>query len=368
MIRQLNYTENYGKRLAKKRDATVFSSDVLFEITHRCNLRCRHCYVVPEPDKKELSVGQVKSAFDQLACAGCPHVTLTGGEPLTRKDIFPLIDYARRRGLFIHLFTNATLITPKVADRLKELQLVSLEVSFHSLKKKRFDWFTRVTGSYDRVMEAIRLLRKRKIKIALKINITKANLDEIEDLKRFTEDLEAIPEWATVLTPKSNGSKDNLALRLSPEERFRVDNILFSDAVDAEALTEMPVHDDKEIEKKQWVKGRLFQCGAGKKGLAINPYGELKPCLEFPFSAYSILSGRLREGWGTLGGYVDSFKPSFAYKCFDCELREFCECCPVKAYLECGDMNRCPDYYRRLAVLNERRVAKPERRIMCKAG
>lgn len=360
MMKEIDYPKDIGERLRQKQERMGFPRDAFFEITHRCNLHCRHCYVVEEETKKELSTQKVKSVFEQLVEAGCLHLTLTGGEPLLRKDILSLIDYARRIGLFIHLFTNATLITPKIADKLKEFQLISLEVSLHSLKKERFDWFTQVEGSFDRVMKAIGLLKERKIKLALKINITRANLDEVEDLKAFVKDLEAIPEWATLLMPRSDGRKDNLFLRLEPEQTLEVGDRLYPESCDDGDASLEEARENKEFScdgtseegaKRDWVKGKLFQCGAGKKGLVISPYGELKPCLELPSAGYSILNSGLKEGWKKIGDYVESFKPSPEYKCFDCRLRNFCLSCPAKARLECGDMNCCPDYYRRLAEL-----------------
>jgi radical SAM protein with 4Fe4S-binding SPASM domain len=362
MIKELNYTEDYGKKLAKKRDKTGFPRGVIFEITHQCNLRCRHCYIAPESDKKELSTQEVRSVFDQLVEAGCLHATLTGGEPLMRKDIITLIDYARRIGLFIRLFTNATLITPPIADKLKEFQLISVEISLHSLKRERFDWFTQVAGSYDRTMKAINFLKERMIKIALKITITRANLDEIGELKEFVEYLGAAPEWATLLMPRHDGSKDNITLRLEPESVVNFGAMLFSDPtrdVDR-SVEEIPKSDNNP--GKRWIRGRLFQCGAGKRGLAISPYGELKPCLELPATGYSVLNGGLKEGWKMLGDYVRSFKPNPDNKCFDCRLRKFCSSCPAKARLECGDMNACPPYYRRLAELSRDKKTMDERR------
>lgn len=355
MMKEAEYTKDFGKRLEQKRDRTGFPRSVFFEITHRCNLRCRHCYVVPELGRRELTTSEVKSIFDQLVDAGCLHVTLTGGEPLVREDIFSLIDYARRIGLFIHLFTNATLITPPIADKLKEFQLISLEISFHSLKKERFDWFTQDSGSFDKVMRAIELLRERKLKLALKINITKANLDEIENLKGFVKDLEVIPEWTTILMPRSDGSKDNLTLRLEPEEVLKVDKMVFPESIDRGDSPPEKTWEDEEP-TRNCMKGRLFQCGAGKKGLAVSPYGELKPCLELPSSGYSILDGSLKEGWKILGDRVESFKASPENKCLDCKLRDFCSSCPAKARLECGDMNCCPDYFRQLAELNAQKL------------
>jgi AdoMet-dependent heme synthase len=351
MIKELDYTEDYGKRLAGKRSKTGFPRNIIFEPTHRCNLRCRHCYLVPEPGKKELSTREVRTIFDQLVEAGCLHVTLTGGEPLMRKDILTLMAYAGRVGLFIHLFTNATLVTTRIAEALKELRPVSVEISLHSLKKERFDWFTQVAGSYERTMKAIKLLKKRNVNLALKITMTKANLDEIGELRAFVEEVGAAPEWTSILIPRKDGSKENVTSRLEPETVVNLEDILFSEQVRGveKSLEELPKADKDR--KRRPTKGRLFQCGAGEEALVIGPCGELKPCLQLPASGYSVPGGSLKEGWKMLGDSIRSIKPGESNRCFDCALANFCSSCPAKAKLECGDLNACPPYYRRLAEL-----------------
>lgn len=362
MIKELDYSEDYGKRLARKRHKTGFPRNIIFEATHRCNLRCRHCCVVPEPGKKELSTPEVRSVFDQLVEAGCLHVTLTGGEPLMRKDIFTLMEYAGRVGLFIHLFTNATLVTAQIAEALKELRPVSVEVSLHSLKKERFDWFTQVSGSYERTMKAIKLLKKRNVNLALKITMTKANLDEIGVLKAFAEEVGAAPEWTSILMPRQDGSKDNVASRLEPETVVNLEAMLFREQVrDVEKSLEELSKADKDGKRRR-NKSRLFQCGAGEKALVIGPCGELKPCLQLPASGYSVPGGGLKEGWKMLGDRIRSIKPSESNRCFDCTLANFCSSCPAKAKLECGDLNECPPYYRRLAELTRDKTTMDERR------
>ncbi|MBU2540517.1 MAG: radical SAM protein [Candidatus Omnitrophica bacterium] len=355
MIKELRFRKEFTERLERKRDKMDFPRNVIFEITHQCNLRCRHCYVVPDSRKKELTTSQVKSVFKQLVDVGCLHLTLTGGEPLVRPDIISLIDYARRLGLFIHLFTNATLINLEIADKLGELSLTSLEISFHSLKPKRFDSFTRVEGSFDSVMKAIRLVKERKESIALKINITKANLDEIDDFKEFANDLDAVIEWGTILRPRNDGSQDNLSLRLEPEEALKLGYML-----GLESILDEPIHNNKECHppenkltkpNRNRIESELFRCGIGSEGLVIDPYGELKPCLVLGLLGYSIFDSSLKQAWINLRADLNSMKPTADYKCLDCNLGHYCSSCPARAKLECNDMNSCPDYYRRLAEL-----------------
>jgi radical SAM protein with 4Fe4S-binding SPASM domain len=149
-------------------------------------------------------------------------------------------------------------------------------------------------------------------------------------------------------------------VRLKPEAVVNVNNMLFPDFARDPLSEEMPK--SASGPRKRWIRGRLFQCGAGKNGLAISPYGELKPCLELPTTGYSVLNKGLTEGWKMLGDYVRSSKPNPESRCFDCRLRKFCSSCPAKARLECGDMNVCPPYYRRLAELSRDKQTIDKRR------
>ena len=354
MMKKISFTQEWARGLSRKREAMDFPRKCLFEITTRCNLTCRHCYVVADPQKKELSTAQVCALFDQLVEAGCFHVTLTGGEPLAREDIFFLLEYARRRGLFTHLFTNATLITPQAADMLKSLQLISLEISLHSLKREHFDDVTRVAGSFDRVLEALRLLSGMKGKIVLKINITKANFAELDDLKRYVEEWGVLPVWATLLLPRAVGCADNLKLRLSPPEVLEAEDRVYGFSSENAMQLQGDDHLEQNLEKKcddSSSQQSLFRCGAGKVGLAITAYGEVKPCMPFPPTGYYAQDHGLKDIWQELKKHVAGFQPSKDFQCPTCAVRKHCVSCPAKARLECGDMNLCPEYYRQLAQL-----------------
>jgi uncharacterized radical SAM superfamily Fe-S cluster-containing enzyme len=82
-------------------------------MTHRCHLRCVHCYLGQErfaPAGGELETGFWLSIVDQLADAGCLNLLVTGGEPLLRPDLPEVYTRAIRRGILLSLFTNGILI------------------------------------------------------------------------------------------------------------------------------------------------------------------------------------------------------------------------------------------------------------------
>ena len=67
---------------------------VHLDLTYRCNERCEHCYLEHD-DKGEMTTAEIFDVFDQLADAGVFFLVLSGGEPLLRRDFFPILERAR---------------------------------------------------------------------------------------------------------------------------------------------------------------------------------------------------------------------------------------------------------------------------------
>ena len=122
---------------------------VVWNLTRRCNLRCIHCYASASEDSaRELTTDEAKAVIDDLAEMGIPLLLFSGGEPLLRKDIFELASYATSKGIRCALSTNGTLITPEIAEKIKEAGFVYVGVSFDGLKET-IDRFRGVVGAFD---------------------------------------------------------------------------------------------------------------------------------------------------------------------------------------------------------------------------
>ena len=138
-----------------------FSADkkpvVVWNVTRRCNLRCVHCYSQSEDRgyNGELSLDEGKSLIDDLAGFGSPVILFSGGEPLIRTDILDLIRYATQQGRRAVLSTNGTLITPALAEKLKDIGLSYVGISLDGLQETH-DAFSGFSGTFARVMAAIR--------------------------------------------------------------------------------------------------------------------------------------------------------------------------------------------------------------------
>ena len=115
------------------------------------------------PREKELSTEEIKNILKEAASLGCLKVRFTGGEPLLREDFEELYLFARKLGFKVLLFTNATLITPQIAELFVRIPpLEKIEISIYGMKRKSYEAVTRVTGSFDAAWQGINLLLEKK--------------------------------------------------------------------------------------------------------------------------------------------------------------------------------------------------------------
>lgn len=162
-----------------------FSKDkkpvVVWNMTKRCNLRCIHCYARAENEDyrgNELKIEEGKLLIDDLACFGVPVILFSGGEPLLRKDLPELIDYAVKKGLRAVISTNGTLITEKMAHIFYETGVSYIGVSLDGVGDTN-DAIRGKKGAFSMAIEGIRNAKKAGIKVGLRFTMNKRNYTEI---------------------------------------------------------------------------------------------------------------------------------------------------------------------------------------------
>src|SRR5687768_8576445 len=181
---------------------------VLFEVTHRCNLGCEHCYLTegpvgrPRPHGDELTLDEIRTILDDLAAAGTLFLTLSGGEVFMRRDFLSIVGEARRRGFSVTVFTTGTLLTPEVATELAELHPLSVEVSIYSARPEVHDRVTRIPGSHARSLRALRLLKERGVVILIKSPLMSVNSDELRALIALADERGAGWGFDPMLPPR----------------------------------------------------------------------------------------------------------------------------------------------------------------------
>ncbi|MEP2703825.1 MAG: heme d1 biosynthesis radical SAM protein NirJ [Roseibium sp.] len=162
---------------------------VIWNLTRRCNLRCRHCYTVSADVQfpGELSHEQAVATLDDLGRFKIPALILSGGEPLDRFDVFDLAKRAKPLVRMLALSTNGTKIHGETADRVADIGFHYVGISIDGVGKTN-DWFRGVDGAYNDAVRGVQECKKRGIKVGLRFTLTKDNAEQLPDLLKLCDD------------------------------------------------------------------------------------------------------------------------------------------------------------------------------------
>ena len=161
-----------------------FSKDkkpvVVWNMGRRCNLKCVHCYAQSKDIeyKNELTTQEGKDLIDDLAQFGAPVILFSGGEPIMRKDLPELAQYARQKGMRAVISTNGTLIDKKMAKVLKDIGLSYVGVSLDGMRETN-DKFRGMKGAFDAALAGMRNCLAEGVKVGLRFTINKKNVKDI---------------------------------------------------------------------------------------------------------------------------------------------------------------------------------------------
>jgi len=161
-----------------------FSKDkrpvVVWNVTQGCNLKCIHCYAhaISTKSPDELSTEEGKKLLDNLADFGVPVVLFSGGEPLVRKDLPLLAEYAIAKGMRAVISTNGTLINKDLAKQLKDIGLSYVGISLDGTESVN-DHFRGVKGAFNAAMKGVENCQHAGIKVGFRFTINQLNAKEI---------------------------------------------------------------------------------------------------------------------------------------------------------------------------------------------
>ena len=253
---------------------------VLLELTYRCNVRCVHCYLAGQ--EREMALDELARVLDALAAAGCLILTLSGGEVLLRRDFFDIARAAKDRGFALRIFTNATLVTPRVAERIAALDPLVVESSLLGGDAATHDAVTLIPGSFAKTLRGVRLMIEHGVRVKLKTTLMSVNAHQAEAMERLADDLGVEHQVSYVMMPRRDGDRvpvrlqiGDAALRAYLDRRQR-------DL--AEPIVPTAVDDDG-------------LCSAGRAACSISPSGDLYPCVLLPLRAGNVLETPFAELW-----------------------------------------------------------------------
>lgn len=160
-------------------------------IRNRCNSKCKHCNLWEKEASNVLPTAELRRMLNDFRAIGTSGVGFTGGEPLLREDMIPLVEYAAELGFVTHLTTNGWVLNRRVAEDLINAGLDAVNISLDSASAEKHDSLRGRPGLLERVMEAIDAAAeaKRKLNSAFTITVVSVlspdNFGEVEELIRL---------------------------------------------------------------------------------------------------------------------------------------------------------------------------------------
>lgn len=289
------------------------------ELTKRCNLACRHCYLSDPGD--ELSTERVLRLLDEVAELGCMGVVVTGGEVGLRPDFLEVASHVKRRRMVLSVLTNGTLFTDADLVRLAELRPATVAVSLYSVDSRLHDEITGLPGSQEETLRTVRRLRSLGVRCAIHTPLMPDTIAGFGDIIKVAEDLGCRYIFDPTIVPREDGRDDVVSYRVSPEQLrcFFRDSRLLGKTREGSAITE----DDAEAADAPLP--RLGPCAAGITAAFVGADGEVLPCMGFLPAFGNIAVRAFKQVWhGECAVKHREMMRRPAAECQACDLLRYC--------------------------------------------
>jgi len=323
---------------------------VQLDLTYRCNERCVHCYL-DHDDHGEMTTAEIKELLDQMADAGVFYLTVSGGEIMMRRDFFEILEHARARTFCIKLKTNGVLIRQKEAQRLRELGVDSVQISVYSHRAEVHDAITKLPGSLHQSIQAVRLLRKHGIHVDMANVLMTHNVQDYEGVQALAAELGSQFIIDPTITPMMDGDRSILSLNVDEDTLRQVfhKEALAGNVEEFCAVPQGPGEEDLDS----------LPCSAGHTACYVSPYGDVYPCVQFPFACGNVRTTKFVDIWRDSPQLheVRSIRLRDMASCSQCIHGGTCTRCPGLAFLE-GNMRGpssqdCEKSYARTGIPSE---------------
>ena len=320
---------------------------VSYNLTKRCNLRCRHCYLDAGEleGREDMPTHEVLSILDELAKLN-PRamLILTGGEPLLREDIFSIVEYATALGFTTFLGTGGTVLGRDEALRLKQSGCKGVGISLDSVRPEVHDRFRGVSGAWQSTMGAIDTLGSVGLPFQIQFSVTEDNMTEIEEMLELAIDkgATALNIFFLVCTGRGEKSTD-----LTPQQYETVITKIaelskkHEDRIMVRSRCAPHIFRVADSINPSLLKGLTSGCIAAKGYMRITPDGTVTPCPYIPEDGTERLSIReqgIEKIWYESNLFSAMRGGELGGKCGQCEYNELCGGCRARALALKGDL------------------------------
>jgi len=305
---------------------------VAWEVTAACNLSCGYCRASAShlPDADELSTEEALSFLSSIAALQ-PMLILSGGEPLLRPDIFQIARHGKALGMRVSLASNATTITPQVANEIAASGISRVSISLDGPSSEKHD-MSRGKGSFQAAMQGIENLRG-KVDFQINNTLTCKNESDVAAIFDLAQRVGARALHFFFLVATGRGREADL---ISPERQEQLLRVI--DRERALRPLEVQVTCAPQYARiARPGRGRAGGCLAGKSFVFVSRKGDVYPCGYFPLLIGNIREKNFIEIWKNAAQLRALRERKLNGKCGRCSYSSICGGCRARAYAKTGD-------------------------------
>lgn len=334
--------------LFAKADKNSLPLSGAFELTSRCSLDCRMCYIHRKENDCE-AIKQEKTAewwlnlAEEAKNAGMFMLLLTGGEPLLRKDFKEIYLGAKKMGLLVSVNTNGMLIDDATVKFFADNPPQKLNITLYGASEETYRELCGNGKAFEKVISALTKLKQAGVNVKINFTATQYNRHDAAKIYEIAEKLEmSVMPVSYMFPPVRIGGK---ADRMNPDEAAKVQFECKLLGMGAEKLKKHIELKENAVRKGELgecsdANGERIPCRAGLSTFWVTWDGKMSPCGMMIKPAFEIHS--FNEAWENIKKARQSI--ILPLKCKDCDLRNFCDMCAAVSFAETGEFSGVPEY------------------------
>ena len=308
-----------------------------FELTPRCNLSCRMCYVRLSPSEikglgEELSAEEWVSIGEEARKKGMLFLLITGGEPLIRKDFRYIFSQLSKMGLLISINSNGTLIDEEMIEFFKEYPPYRINISLYGGSDETYERLCGNGASFEKTIKAINGLKAAGLEVKLNGSLTPYNQEDIKLMLDIAGKAGCYIQMGSYMFPpvRRKQTYHGKGDRFTPFEAAKC-----SIAVDR-------IEGYNSCEDYQRLEGDKIKCRAGRASFWINWSGMMSPCGMLVDPIENVLEKGFDKAWNKIMKSTEAIR--LPKECVSCSIKEICRPCAAMCYCETGSFDLKPQY------------------------
>ena len=360
----MNAYQAYSQLLFARADSCRVPLSGTFELTPRCNFRCKMCYIHrAEQDAAVLGQEKCTAQWLDLAAACCRAGTLllllTGGEPLLRPDFREIYTGCRRMGMLVSLNTNGSLLDGDTVRFLAADPPSRVNITLYGASAETYEALCGSGAAYERVISAITALRQAGVLVKLNYSITPDNRRDVQAAYAFAR-AQGLPIQAAayMFPPVRVCGPAQCSARLRPEEaaeeKLRYDQARLAGQALRRHWEDLLVGRPAPAAECQELPLQKIRCRAGSSTFWVTWDHQLRPCGMMTEPGVDLAQTAFPHAWEQLRALREQIV--VPAQCAACSIRNACDQCAAVCHAEGGSYAAVPDYMCRMTKEYLRRI------------